>query len=156
MYFLRHGVAHEPDEWRGDDFDRPLTDEGTAKMERQAKALAKLNLGLDAILTSPLVRARQTADIVAQAMGMAAQTDDRLGPSFGVPAVAAILRERPRASALMLVGHEPNFSATIGTLTGGAQLALKKGGLACVDLRDGSNRGDLTMLVPPKFMRAAK
>ncbi len=66
LYFLRHGLAGERSEWKGNDFDRPLTEDGKTKMAVEAATIAKLNLGLDAILTSPLVRAYQTAEIVAQ------------------------------------------------------------------------------------------
>src|SRR5579875_3316406 len=120
-YFLRHGIAAERGEWEGSDFDRPLTDEGHARMAREAKAIAKFDLGIELILTSPLVRAKETAEIVAKALKL----QERL---------EGMLREHRGAKALLLVGHEPGMSRTIGELVGGAAIDLKKGGLARVDL----------------------
>ncbi|MGC1380314.1 MAG: phosphohistidine phosphatase SixA [Candidatus Baltobacteraceae bacterium] len=156
-YFLRHGLAAEPAEWRGDDFDRPLTREGRERMEREAKAIADLALGLDVIVTSPLARARQTAEIVAQRLKMGARLieDKRLGNGLGVDRLGALLAEHAGAESLMLVGHEPSMSATIGRLAGGAGIELKKGALACVELADPSSRtGTLLWLLPPKVLSA--
>jgi phosphohistidine phosphatase len=155
VYFLRHGLAGDREEWRGDDFDRPLTDKGRERMAREANKMVELSLALDVIVTSPLVRARQTADIVAAGLDRRDRLveDERLGLDFDPSRLAGILREHPRANAIMLVGHEPSMSETIGHLVGGARIDLKKGGLACVDLPDPSSLdGVLTWLVPPKVL----
>jgi phosphohistidine phosphatase len=152
LYFLRHGLAANRSEWSGDDSERPLTSKGQALMAREAQTIAQLGLQLDLILTSPLVRALQTARIVAEALGMQErlQADERLAPGFGMPALAEVLKERSGVSALMLVGHEPDFSETIGALIGGGRVVCKKGSLARVDLPDdGSLAGDLVWLIPP-------
>jgi phosphohistidine phosphatase len=152
LYFLRHGLAANRSEWSGDDSERPLTSKGQALMAREAQTIAQLGLQLDLILTSPLVRALQTARIVAEALGMQErlQADERLAPGFGMPALAEVLKERSGVSALMLVGHEPDFSETIGALIGGGRVVCKKGGLARVDLPDdGSLAGELVWLIPP-------
>ncbi|MDB5026677.1 MAG: phosphohistidine phosphatase, SixA [Candidatus Eremiobacteraeota bacterium] len=157
LYFLRHGVAADADSWRGDDFDRPLTDEGRERMALEAEAIKRLGLGLDRIVTSPLVRARQTAEIVAGALGIgnALVEDERLGPGFGLERLADVLQAHRGAKALMLVGHEPTLSATVGRLIGGAALDFKKGAVARVDLSDGSRlRGVLIWLAPPKVLLA--
>ncbi|HKU67300.1 MAG TPA: phosphohistidine phosphatase SixA [Candidatus Baltobacteraceae bacterium] len=155
LYFLRHGVAADTDGWKGSDAERPLTDEGRKSMEREAKALANLNLAPDVILTSPLVRAKQTAEIVAGRL----HRDDRviedvhLAEAFDVNVLGQLLRKHGDAQAVMLVGHEPDFSRTIGELTGGARVDLKKGGLARVDLSDASSTsGELVWLIPPKVL----
>src|SRR5579875_1260644 len=151
-YFLRHGIAAERGEWEGSDFDRPLTDEGHARMAREAKAIAKFDLGIELILTSPLVRAKETAEIVAKALKL----HERLGLAFDRIRLEGMLREHRGAKALLLVGHEPGMSRTIGELVGGAAIDLKKGGLARVDLPDGGeSRGALLWLVPPKILVAA-
>ncbi len=155
LYFLRHGIATEPGEWRGSDFDRPLTVEGQTRMASEAKSIAKLGLDLDCIITSPLLRAKQTAEIVARQMqiGDRVVEDARLGPDFTLDLLAAVLSQRAKAKAIMLVGHEPTLARTIGGLVGGVRIDLKKGALALVKLSDPrSLKGQLVWLVPPKVL----
>jgi phosphohistidine phosphatase len=154
-YFLRHGLAGDPEQWDGNDADRPLTAEGKERMAREAKTMAALSLGLDAILTSPLLRAKQTATIVADKLKLRDRLieDERLGIGFDANALEAILRERRDAAAILLVGHEPGMSLTIGSAVGGARIDFKKGSLACVTFDDPpSLAGQLTWLVPPKVL----
>jgi phosphohistidine phosphatase len=158
-YFLRHGPAGDPGDFQGADFDRPLTGEGQDRMAREAKTIAELSLDLDLILTSPLVRAKQTAAIVASGLKLrnAPLEDERLGLGFDAKALASILREHADANAIMLVGHEPSMSQTIGQLVGGARIDLKKGGLACVNLPSAaSSEGQLAWLIPPKVLALGK
>jgi phosphohistidine phosphatase len=153
IYFLRHGVAAEPENWKGNDYDRPLTDDGRERMEREAKAIRKMDLKLDAILTSPLVRAKQTAEIVARELKMVTKEDERLGGDFDVSSLEAILQGCADLKTLMLVGHEPSMSSVIGRLIGVARIDLKKGALACVELPDASTMtGELRSLIPPKLL----
>ena len=154
LYFLRHGLAGDRETWTGDDFDRPLTDHGKECMAREAATLAKMSLDLDVILTSPLVRAYQTAEIVAQPLNLTDKLvkDEQLGPGFGSNQLAKILKAYPEAQALMLVGHEPDFSQVIGDLIGGGRLTCKKGSLACVELINTSLHGDLAWLIPPSVL----
>jgi phosphohistidine phosphatase len=78
--------------------------------------------------------------------------DKRLEPGFNVQQLQAILLDHPDADSVMIVGHEPDFSETIGALIGGS-IAIKKGGLALVELeRPHSKHGDLLWLIPPKFL----
>jgi phosphohistidine phosphatase len=155
LYFLRHGQAGNRLDWHGDDSKRPLTVEGKKRMKREAAAISKLEFPLDIILSSPLVRASQTAEIVAEAQGSAARliTDDRLAPGFSPKDLAAIVAEHRDAGGLMLVGHEPDFSETISQVTGGGRLTIKKGALAFVELEDpASLKGTLVWLIPPKVL----
>lgn len=157
LYFLRHGIAADPEEWSGDDAQRPLTAQGRKCMEHEAKALAKLGMEPDRIVTSPLKRAKETAKIVAERLGLEDKLveDERLGGDFDVQRLGALLGDHPDAQSLMLVGHEPDFSHTIGQLIGGARIDLKKGGLARVDLADATAReGELVWLLPPKVLGA--
>src|SRR5579863_1768179 len=123
-YFLRHGIAVEPQAWQGSDEDRPLTPGGEKRMEREAKAIADLDLDVDTIVASPLLRARQTAEIVADRLRVGLVEDARVAQGFGVESVAAILRERDQAESIMFVGHEPAMSATVGRLVGGASIGF--------------------------------
>lgn len=153
IYFLRHGLAGERSEWKHDDAARPLTDEGIDKMKRIAATLAALDLGLGVIVTSPLVRAKQTAEIVAQTLNLKLIEDARLAPGFNVEQLHALLLDHPDAEALMVVGHEPDFSDTISALIGGGRIVCKKGGLALVELPNAQSRkGELVWLIPPKVL----
>jgi phosphohistidine phosphatase len=154
LYFLRHGIAEDRAP-SGRDFDRALTAEGRARMVREAKTMAVLRLGIDRIITSPLVRAKQTATIVAASLdfGESLVVDERLGAEFGPDPLAHLLAEHPDVDTVLLVGHEPGMSRTIGHLVGGARLDVKKGALACVELAGPSLRGgELRFLLPPKVL----
>lgn len=153
LYFLRHGLAEDREDWLEDDSQRPLTEKGKTKMAQEARAISELDLGLDLILTSPLVRALQTAQIVAKKLKMKDQMeqDERLSPGFDPAQLAAILESHPDLEALMLVGHEPDFSQTLSALTGGSRIVMKKGGLARVDLSETNPaQGELVWLLAPR------
>lgn len=154
-YFLRHGPAGYAAKWSGADFDRPLTQDGIKRIAREAKTIAALEVAPDAIITSPLVRARQTAEIVADELRLRdkLQQDDRVGLGFSAARLADILRDHPIAQSMMLVGHEPSMSLTIGELIGGGDVDFKKGALACVEIsRDAPLAGRLLWLAPPKLL----
>ena len=121
LYLLRHGQAANQAEWQGEDAARPLTADGKRKVQRGGATLRALDLNLDLIITSPLVRAQQTAEIVASALGLGARLvmDARLAPGVGPRQLKALLSTYRSASALMLVGHEPDFSETTSHLMGG-------------------------------------
>ena len=155
LFFLRHGLAGDRSEWKGNDASRPLTDEGVKKMKRAAATLDELDLKLDVIITSPLVRARQTAEIAAQKLNLNSKLvkDQRLAPGFNVDHLRAVLLNHPGVNAVMLIGHEPDFSETISALVGGGRIVCKKGGLALVELPDANSRhGELVWLMPPKVL----
>jgi phosphohistidine phosphatase len=154
-YFLRHGIAVEAAQWSGGDSDRPLTPEGRERMDREARAIAALSLDLEVIVTSPLVRAKKTAEIVADRLkiGERLVEDTRLADGFNADKLSGILRDHAGVKSIMLVGHEPSMSATILELTGGVSIDLKKGGLARVELSDAAaTSGTLAWLIPPKIL----
>lgn len=155
LFFLRHGLAGERSEWKEDDAKRPLTEEGKEKIQGVAATIAKWDLDLDMIITSPFVRSYQTAEIVAHKLKLLDKLaeDDRVAFGFDADKLAKILAAYPKANALMFVGHEPDFSETISRLIGGGRVVVKKGGLACIDLPDPkAMQGELLWLVPPKLM----
>jgi phosphohistidine phosphatase len=118
-----------------------------------APTIERLELDLKAILTSPLVRARQTAEVVAERLGVKAIEEPALAPGFNARRLQDVLKRYPDAGALMLVGHEPDFSRTIAQLIGGGRVEMKKGGLARVDLESiDSPRGRLVWLLAPKML----
>ena len=156
-YFLRHGIAVEPESWSGADFDRPLTREGRSRMERQAEAIAQLALGIERIVSSPLLRAKQTADILAAQIGMRGRVneDRRLGGGFDIAALDAILGAHADADIVILVGHQPSMGSTIGRAIGAASIELKKAALAGVEFPAHlAANGTLLCLIPPKVLLA--
>ena len=154
LYFVRHGRA-DRDRWTGDDRRRPLTPDGRERLARQAAAMAGLDLGVDLVLTSPLVRAAQTAAVLAAALRPAGGTvtDPRLGPGFDADGLAGILGDHPEARRPLLVGHEPSFGAVIGRITGGSRVTCRKASLIRVDLREEQPpRGTLEWSIPPRVL----
>jgi phosphohistidine phosphatase len=148
LYFLRHGAADWPD-WDQPDDERPLTKAGRKEMHAVGELLTALNAQPDIILTSPLPRAAQTADIAAEHLKIRAREEKLLAPGFRVEDLTRLLRKYPQ-QILMLVGHEPDFTQVIAALTG-ASLKLSKAGVALVDLN--LQKGKLLWLFPPKFAR---
>ena len=151
LIFFRHGPAGSKAEWQGPDGERPLTDDGRAVVGQAAGLLARSGISVDAVLTSPLTRARQTAEIAAAVLGCADRLadDERLGHGLDRKRLAEIDAEHAGAQALILVGHEPDFSATIAQITGGT-VVVKKAGAARVDLDQQTMRGVLVWLLPPR------
>jgi len=124
IYLLRHGDAEDGS---GDDAARRLTRKGEHQAEAAGRAVAALGAEIDVCLTSPKVRAADTARLACQALGLAPEVAVELrGGPFDSPGLAA-----GRGNAL-LVGHEPDFSSEVARLTG-AKVKLRKGGLAIVD-----------------------
>jgi len=152
LYFLRHGEADWPG-WDRPDDERPLTKRGTKEAKKLAKFLTCLDVDLDDIVTSPLPRAAQTAEVVAKYYNLTAHEDERLKPGFDKNDLEKLLKNR-EDHCLMIVGHEPDFTDVISALTGG-DLKLSKGGLALVDLDPSSLKGKLLWLFPPRFAKAA-
>ena len=153
LCFLRHGEADWPD-WKKSDDERPLTDFGKKEVRDVAKFLARLKVRPDLIVTSPLPRASQTAEIAADYLKAKLRKDELLAPGFGVSELRTVLK-RHDAKAPMLVGHEPDFTTVISALTG-ASLKLSKGGVALLDADPESEEGRLLWLFPPKIARKAK
>jgi phosphohistidine phosphatase len=153
LYFLRHGVAEDMGPEGAGDAGRRLTKEGVAKMKAEARGLRKLGVRPDVLLSSPLARARETAEIVARELGLELHLADALAPGCNVEQLFGLLGEHRAAECVMLVGHEPDFSTIVGALTGG-RVRLKKGGLARVDL-DVLEEGAATLawLLPPRALR---
>ena len=124
IYLLRHGVAERKN---GEDAKRRLTAEGKRQSAAAGLALAALGVPVEACLTSPKLRASETAELACEALGIEAEVVEPLaGGAFDALELAA-----GRGEA-MLVGHEPDFSNEIARLTG-AKAKLRKGGLAIVD-----------------------
>jgi phosphohistidine phosphatase len=135
IWFLRHGDAEDEAE---DDASRKLTEKGRRQAENAGKALAAMGVEIDACLTSPKVRARDTAEVACRELGVEAeQTDALRGGEFDAEELAA------GRGDVLLVGHEPDMHRAIQKATGGL-VKLKKGGLAAIEGRE------LRLLLRPK------
>jgi phosphohistidine phosphatase len=150
LYFLRHGEADWPD-WEKSDDERPLTKSGKKEMREVAKFLKRLKARPALIVTSPLPRASQTAEIAAEHLKLKCREDKLLAPGFGRQELERLLKKYPEES-LMVVGHEPDFTQTISQLTG-ASLKLSKAGVVLVELARSWRNGRLLWLFPPKIAK---
>ena len=150
LYFLRHGEADWPN-WKKSDDERPLTKRGKKEIHEVAKFLARIKARPALIVTSPLPRASQTAEIAAEHLKVKCQTDRLLTPGFRLNHLKRLFEKYPEKS-LMVVGHEPSFTETISGLTG-ATLKLSKAGVALVDVDLTSQNGKLLWLFPPKITK---
>lgn len=132
LYLMRHGIAYEPHDWNGSEFDRPLTEEGFERTRAVAKALKKeKEIELDEIWTSPLVRAKQTAEIVAELLGVKLRECKALACGANLKKLGAFIAETAPPDRTMLVGHEPDCGILLGDLTGdGLARPFKKAGVA--------------------------
>ena len=153
LYFLRHGEADWPG-WNKPDDERPLNKRGKAEMKKVTDFLARLKPSIEHVVTSPLPRAAQTAKAVAKKVKIDLKEDEILEPGFDVSDLRNLLRKYTGQS-IMLVGHEPDFSAVIKALTG-ARLKMSKAGIALLDFEFAEMRGRLLWLLPPRIAKAAK
>jgi phosphohistidine phosphatase len=152
VFFIRHADAGDSAAWKGDDAKRPLSKKGRRQSKRLGDALSALDVRFDALLTSPKVRAADTAKIIGRRAGVKPKVDTCLGGGFDGTGLQQLIDGLPAgARAVAVVGHDPDFSAVVSWLTG-APISLPKGALARVDLADrsaGADRGVLRWLLPP-------
>lgn len=157
LYLIRHGLAADRGPAHPDDSKRPLTGRGVSALRRTARALNALGVGVDLIVTSPLVRAKQTADTLAALLDTspAVTTSDALAPA-GTP--AAVIQEIRRAQKprVALVGHEPNMGELAARLMGSTlPVPFKKGAICRIDFEvlPPKGLGALRWFLPPKALR---
>jgi phosphohistidine phosphatase len=153
LYFVRHATASSKATWRRDDDQRPLTRAGRQRFTVAALALVQARaLRPDLIISSPLVRAEQTAEILAKALGWPVPllVDERLGHEFDVSVLSALLAEHSDARSIAIVGHNPSFAAVLSEVVGDAVIDVRKGSVALVELAAvAPPRGRLMWLAPP-------
>lgn len=151
LHLLRHADAGDPMAWTTDDALRPLSAKGRRQAERLARHLVAIGFDTDALISSPKLRARETAEIVADALDLTVRLEERLAGGFDIGTVEAILHDAGSPQRPVLVGHDPDFSGVAGELAGSPALALKKGALVRIDvdaeLAPGTGR--LRWLLPP-------
>ena len=155
LALLRHAHAGDPEAWDRPDDLRPLSDKGRQQADRLGRLLAAAGFVPDAVLTSPRVRARETAEIVADRLGVRVRIDPRLASFLDLAAVDAILDEAGTPVRAVLVGHDPDFSDLLVSLTGSPGLRMRKGSFALLDVERPLVPGsaELRWLVPPDLLR---
>jgi phosphohistidine phosphatase len=163
LYLMRHAIAVVADEPGVDtDGERPLSPKGIKRIRRAVQGLKRLEVPFDGLLSSPVIRARQTADIVAEYLGLEGQVEEisGLAPESSVDNLILGLTRFRNREHLLLVGHEPLLSQTISYLVTGKKneslsFELKKGGLCRIEI-DGlppEKPAALHWLLAPKQLR---
>lgn len=158
VYLIRHGLAAERGEDYPDDSKRPLTSAGMSKLRKEAKALNALEVGFDLIITSPLVRTRQTAEVIAETLQTKPQivSSDALAPAGTPAAVVQELARHAKKARIALVGHEPNLGELAGRLIGAkSPIEFKKGAICRIDfdVLPPKGYGQLRWFIPPRVLR---
>jgi phosphohistidine phosphatase len=160
LYLIRHGLAEERGDAWPDDAKRPLTEDGMSSLRKAARGLARLGVSIDTVLTSPLVRARQTAEIIAGGFDprpSIVNVESLAEGSF--TAVVADLEKHSRKPRIALVGHEPAIGELAARLIGSRHpLEFKKGAVCRIDVEElpPNSPGDLRWFLTPRMLRAVK
>ena len=151
LYFVRHGIAED---MADSDFTRELTPRGRRRVTRSAQVMRRLNLRPQRIYSSPRLRARQTADIIAAALDRPVSLADEVNFGFDLDDISSLTQALGSGAEIMFVGHNPDMSLLVRQLTG-VNASMKKGGLARVDVYDGAAaQGELVWLIAPKVFDA--
>jgi len=146
LWFLRHGEA-EPHDARPD-ADRRLTERGEEQSRAAGRALAALEITFQLVLTSPRIRALDTARLACLQLGSDFVVDDSLSSGFALDDAVGLATGAGEDKRVLFVGHDPDFTQILHDLTG-ARVDLKKGAVAGVRMR-GSRRGELIVLLRPR------
>jgi phosphohistidine phosphatase len=160
LYLVRHAIAAERGDSWPDDSKRPLTADGVSRFGEVVDGLVWLGVGIDEIFSSPLVRAKQTADILSARLAErpSVKIVDELAPGHDPASVRAELARRSKRRRVAVVGHEPDLGELTAALIGASRaLPFRKGGVCRIDVEGlGSARaGELIWFLPPKILRKA-
>lgn len=158
LYVVRHAIAADPGPSYPTDASRPLTEEGMDRWRAQVRGLRGLDVSVDAILTSPLIRCRQTAEILGDGLDgrPGVEVLDALRPGGRLEDVLDGIAAFRAKDALALVGHEPSIGAIAAALIGApVPIPFKKGAVCRVDVPAFPPRsaGTLIWMLPPRVMR---
>ena len=158
LYLIRHGIAAERGPDYPDDSKRPLTGKGVTALRRTAKALNSLDVTFDLIITSPLLRTKQTADVLAESLSGKPSVvhSDALAPAGTSASVMQEITKHAKKSKIALVGHEPNIGELAARLIGArAPVEFKKGAVCRIDFDalPPKGLGQLRWFLPPRLLR---
>ena len=150
LYLLRHAIAEKRDTEKYPDDDRPLTSEGVKKMKKVAKGITRLGDDFKLIITSPMKRASQTAEILNKVLkeNIEMIVSRQLLPGADPQKITRLITKYKELDSLVLVGHEPDFSRFASFLLGlnESAMMLKKAGLCRIDIPFGKTRGKGTLI----------
>lgn len=156
LIIVRHGIAVNRETAEMEDEERPLTRRGIRRFRSAAAGLARIERRPDHLLSSPLVRARQTADILSRAWGKVKVTEEEALADSAATILSA-LAKLDREATVAIVGHEPDLSQVLAILVGseqGNRFTFKKGGAACVSIPgEVGAGGGLVWYLPPRLLR---
>ena len=157
LYLLRHAHAGDPAKWTGPDSARLLSDKGQDQAVRMGLFLADAGFLPDLIMSSPLVRALETARLVATPLGLPIIVSNDLASSLDLDSLDRLLTRAGNPRRPLLVGHDPDFSMLAAELAGVAELPVRKGTLVRIDTRRPLQAGSgvLRWLLPPDLLTNA-
>ena len=161
LYLIRHGLAEERGDAWPDDAKRPLTEEGMRRLRKASRSLARAGLSIDVVLTSPLVRTHQTAEIFAAEFSPhpAVVNVDALTPDGSSAGIMAELEKHSKKKRIAIVGHEPGIGELGARLTGMRQaIEFKKGAVCRIDVEALPPKGPgvIRWFITPKLLRNLK
>jgi phosphohistidine phosphatase len=160
VILFRHGIAVDAEHWKGDDATRPLTPAGADRTKQGAQGLGRLKVQPDHMFSSPLIRARQTAELVKAELALQTKIElvDDLRPDAPPDALLARLATLPARSVVLCVGHEPHLSTAMSLMISGktaASIEMKKAAAGSVGFVGvpKAGVGTLQWLLPPRTLR---
>jgi len=159
LYLIRHGIAEDRGDAWPDDSKRPLTEEGIARLRKIARGLQRFGVAIDVLVTSPVVRTRQTAEVVAATFDPRPPivTAESLTPGGSYQALLADLEKQSRRKRIAVVGHDPSIGEIAARLIGSRHaLAFKKGAVCRIDVETlpPAGPGTLRWFATPRLLRA--
>jgi len=154
LYFVRHGIAYR-EFFPGIDPPSPLTLRGKKQVRQAAHVMKAMKICPQRIFSSTVLRARQTAEIFGEVLGVNAELSEDIYLFMSLSTVEKLIQNLGSETEVMFVGHEPKLSETISALIGGGSIKMKKGSVARVDITDRQPlRGTLVWLLAPRMLRA--
>lgn len=154
LHLLRHAHAGDPMKWKGPDSQRPLSEKGQNQAIRMGLFLAEAGFEPDLIMSSPLVRALETARLVATPLGLPVVVSNGLAEPLDLDSLERLLIGAGNPRRPLLVGHDPDFSMLAAELAGVSELPVRKGTLLRIDARRPLQAGSgiLRWLLPPDLL----
>lgn len=155
LHLVRHAHAGDPLRWDGPDSARPLSRKGRGQAERLGAFLATAGVRPERIVSSPKVRARETAELLGRALGLEPVLDKRLAEDCDLDQLGSVI-EAARSADVMVVGHDPYLSELLDELIGAHGQVMRKGAIATIEIERPLVRGTGTLrwLVPPELLPA--